>query len=217
MDLLDRVYPVAQGLLDRVDATLVAGGAPADHPIWPLLRRLGALPGELVAQVTGVGVDGLTGAGDALRQQASGYRHRADEVPMPAAWRGPAADAFGAGWSGLSGHLAGGPDTLAGRLDDTASYLDEVAAWLTRARRSLAGTVAECLGSAEAVTLRSVPDTVPSTVLAAATIGVHLLTTAADVLDDGQAVHDRWDGRLTELVYHPPTPAAASSSHLELG
>ncbi len=218
MDLLDRVYPVARDLLDRVDASLAAGGAPADHPVLPLLGRLGALPGEVVAHVAGLTTDGLAGAAEALRRQADGYRERTDAVPMPAAWRGPAAEAFGATWSGLSAHLAGGgPDTLAGRLDDTAGYLDEVAAWLTRARRALAGTVAECLGSAEAVTLRSVPDTVPRTVAAAATIGAHLLGTAAEVLDDGQAVHDRWAGRLAELVYRPPSVAALSSAHLELG
>jgi hypothetical protein len=218
MDLLDRVYPVARELLDRVDATLVAGGAPADHPVLPLLRRLGALPGEVVGHLAGMAPDGLAGAGDALRRQAHGYRERVDAVPMPAAWRGPAAEAFGAAWSGLSAHLAAqGPDTLAGRLDDTAGYLDEVAAWLARARRAVAGRVAECLSSAEAVTLRSHPDTVPGTVAAAATIGAHLLSAAAEVLDDGQAVHDRWAGRLTELVYRPPSATALSSAHLELG
>jgi hypothetical protein len=218
MDLLDRVYPVAHDLLDRVDATLVAGGAPADHPVLPLLRRVGALPGAVVAHLARVAPDGLAGAGDALRRQADGYRERADAVPMPAAWRGPAAESFGAAWSGLSAHLAGGgPDTLAGRLDDTAGYLDDVAAWLVRARRALAGPVAECLGSAEAVTLRSSPDTVPSTVAAAATIGAHLLGTAAEVLDDGQAVHDQWAGRLAELVYRPPSVAPLSSAHLQIG
>src|SRR2546430_16216161 len=122
----------------------MAGGAPAGHPIWPLLRRLGALPGEAVAQLATVAPGGLTPVSDALHQHADGYRHRVDEVPMPAGWRGPAADAFGASWSGLSAHLAGsGPDTLAGRLTDTASYVDDVAAWLGRARRGGARSGAE--------------------------------------------------------------------------
>jgi hypothetical protein len=219
MDVLDRVYPVARELLDRVDATLLAGGAPPDHPIWPLLRRLGALPGEIVAHLAAVPPDGLTGPGDALRQQAAGFRHRADEVPMPAAWRGPAAEAYAVAWSGLSAHLAGsGPDTLAGRLTGTADYLDDVAAWLGRARRAVAGTVAECLGSAEAVTLRSAPaDLTAAIARAAATIGAHVLATAAEVLDDGRTVHESWSGRLGELSYRPPAPAPASSAHLRLG
>ncbi|OLE26296.1 MAG: hypothetical protein AUG44_13420 [Actinobacteria bacterium 13_1_20CM_3_71_11] len=214
MDLLDRVYPVAAPLLDRVDASLAASGAPADHPIWPLLRRLGSLPGELVVHLAGVSRDGLTGASDALRRYAGGYRQRADEVPMPAAWRGPAAEAYGATWSGLAGQLAGGPDTLTGRLEDTASYLDDVTAWLGRTRRALAGTVAECLGSAEALALKASSDPV-----AAATIGAHILAVAAEALDDGRALHDRWAGRLAELAYRPvdPAPAGTTSAQLRLG
>ncbi len=213
MDLLDRVYPVAAPFLDRVDHTLVTAGAPAEHPIWPLLRRLGALPGELVAHIAATPPGGLAGASDALRGHAAGYLHRLDEVPMPAAWRGPAAEAYATAWTGLSAHLSGGPDTLAGRLTDTASYLDEVAAWLARTRRALAGTVAECLGSAEALILRESGDAV-----AAATIGAHVLATAAEVLDDGRALVDRWTGRLGELTYRTAAPAsAASSSQLQLG
>jgi len=207
MDLLDRVYPVAAPFLERVDASLSASGAPAGHPIWPLLRRLGALPGEVVSGLASLPPDGLTGASDALRRYAEGYERRADEVPMPAAWRGPAADAYGDLWSALSGALAGGPATLAGRLADTASYLDDVAAWTARARRALAGTVAECLGSAEALALKASGDAV-----AAATIGAHLLATAAEILDDGRALHDRWTGRLVELSYRAPAPATPTGA-----
>jgi len=46
MDLLDRVTGPAADLLARVDDGLLAEGAPAGHPIWPLLRRAGALPGD---------------------------------------------------------------------------------------------------------------------------------------------------------------------------
>jgi hypothetical protein len=213
MDLLDRIHPVAAPLLDRVDASLAASGAPADHPIWPLLRRLGALPGELVAHLAATPADGLTGASDALRRHAGAYERRVDETPMPAAWRGPAAEAYAASWSGLSGSLAGGPETLAGRLSDTATYLDDVTAWLGRARRALAGTVAECLGSAEALALKASGDAV-----AAATIGAHILTTAAEVLDDGHALHDRWIGRLAELPYRASSPApAGTGAQLHLG
>jgi uncharacterized protein YukE len=208
MDLLDRVHPVAVPLLERVDASLVASGAPAEHPIWPLLRRLGALPGELVAAFAGTPADGLTGGSDALHGRAAGYRSRTDDVPMPAAWRGSAADAYGGAWSGLSGHLG----AMADRLDDTATYLDDVAAWLARARRALAGTVAECLGCAEAVAVTGSGDAV-----AAATIGAHILATAAEILDDGRVLHDRWAGRLGELAYRPSAPVSTAATSLRLG
>lgn len=133
---------------------------------------------------------------------------------MPAAWRGPAAEAYGAAWSGLSAHLAGGPDTLTARLDDTASYLDDVAAWVARTRRALAGTLAECLGSAEALALRMGSG---QEAVAAATIGAHTLATAAELLDNGQALHDRWSGRLAELTYRPSVPTVTSTSHLRIG
>lgn len=206
MDLLDRVHPVAAPLLGKVDATLVASGAPAAHPIWPLLRRLGALPGELVAAFAQTPSDTLTGAADTVHGQVPVYR--ADTVPMPAAWQGAAADAYGASWSGLSGHLG----VMADRLADTATYLDEVSAWRVRARRALAGTVAECLGSAETVALTGSGD-----VGAAATIGAHILATAAEILDDGRALYERWSDRLGEVLYRPPAATRAGSPSLRLG
>jgi hypothetical protein len=157
MDLLDRIYPVARDLLDRIDATLIASGTPDDHPILPLLRRVGALPGDVAAQFAAGAADPLTEAGGAMRRQAEGYETGQASVPMPAAWRGPAAESFAARWSTISGYLAGDPASMAGRLGATASYLDDVAAWLVRGRRALAGALAECLGSAEAVALRGAP------------------------------------------------------------
>ncbi len=154
MDLLDRIYPVARDLLDRIDATLIASGTPADHPILPLLRRVGALPGDVAAQLAAGPADPLVEAGEAVRRQAEGYETGQASVPMPAAWRGPAAESFAARWSTVSGYLAGDSASMAGRLGATASYLDDVAAWLVRGRRALAGALAECLGSAEAVALR---------------------------------------------------------------
>jgi hypothetical protein len=232
MDLLDRIHPVARDLLDRVDAVLVAGGAPAGDPIWPLLRRLGALPGELVGQLAAVTPDTLARAAAPLRAQADGYATAAGSVPAPVAWQGAAADGFATTWSTLAGHLGGAPDTMAGRLVDTARYLDEVAAWVVRARRELAGALADCLGSTEAAALRTVPTDglVPSwlapvatpreAVRAAATLGTHLLGVVAEVVDDGQRIHDAWAGRLDELR-HPgvaPVPfAIAPGDRLEIG
>jgi hypothetical protein len=238
MDLLDRTYPAARDLLDRIDATLIAAGAPPDHPILPLLRRLGALPGDVTAQLAAVVADPLTAAGEAVRRQAGGYETGQASVPMPAAWRGPAAEGFAAQWSTVSGHLAGDPASMAGRLEATAVYLDDVVAWLVRGRRALAGTLAECLGSAEAATLRTArpagtaggsaggtspgilsPAALPrDAVRAAADLGAHLLDGAAEILDDGQRTLDAWAGRLDDLLYPASAPAAATTGgHLEIG
>ena len=211
MDLLERVHPVARGLLARVDATLLSSGAPDDHPIWPLLRGLGALPGEAVDRLSGITPEALGAAAAPLRDRADGLRSGTASVPAVAAWRGPAAESFAARWSTLAGHLAGDEETMAGRLADTARYLEEVAAWLGRARRELAGALAECLGSAEAATLHAAPDLAAprsrGVVVAAATLGAHVLAAAAEVVEDGQRVLDAWRDRLDELRY----PVAAPS------
>jgi hypothetical protein len=219
MDLLDRVYPPARDLLGRVDASLMASGAPDDHPIWPLLRRLGALPGELVGELASVASEPLSATAGPLRGRADGYAGGLGSVPAVAAWRGPAAEGFAAQWSTLGGYLAGDEDTMAGRLVDTARYLDDVAAWLIRARREVAGAVAVCLGSAEAATLSGAPSASPrDAVLAAATIGAHILEAVAEVVDDGQRTLDAWAGRLDELPYRPsPSTAATVVGRLEIG
>ena len=222
MDLLDRVHPIARGLLGRVDATLLSSGAPADHPVWPLLRRLGALPGEVVERLAEIGPEALGAAAGPLRDRADGYLSWASSVPALAAWRGPAAEGFAARWSTLSRHLAGDEETMAGRLVDTARYLEDVAAWLGRARRELAGALAECLGSAEAATLHA-GSAEPAAgargaAVAAATLGAHVLAAAGEVLDDGQRTLDAWHGRLDELRQPVVDPSPASlGGQLEIG
>jgi hypothetical protein len=130
---------------------------------------------------------------------------------------------------------------MAGRLGATASYLDDVAAWLVRGRRALAGALAECLGSAEAVALRGAPGfgvahpagagsgtggvapgplgstfggpaTTPREVIrAAADLGAHVLAGAAEILDDGQHVLDVWAGRLDDLPYPISAPVVVNA------
>jgi hypothetical protein len=234
MDLLDRVHPIARGLLARVDATLLSSGAPDDHRIWPLLRRLGGLPGEAADRLAELAPEALSAAAGPLRDRADGYRSWTASVPAVAAWRGPAAEGFAARWSTLAGHLAGDEETMAGRLVDTARYLEDVAAWLARGRRELAGALAECLGSAEAATLHAAPaglaaggevrgGVAPSAgarevVLAAATLGAHVLATVADVVDGGQRILDAWRGRLDELRYPVTVPNTAPvGGQLEIG
>ena len=237
MDLLDQIHPASRDLLDRVDATLLAAGAPGDHRIWPLLRRVGALPGEAVGHFAAATPERLAAVAVPLRDHADGYRSSVASVPAVAAWRGPAAEGFAAQWSTLSGHLAGDDETMAGRLIDTARFLDDVSGWLTRARRELAGALAECLGSAQAGAVRGLPAAAGpdprhaltwgsgtpaprEAVAAAATIGAHLLAAVAEIIDDGQRTLDNWAGRLSDLPYPTVSVSPAgipAGGRLEIG
>jgi hypothetical protein len=236
MDLLFRVAPIAEGLLARVDSALLAAGAPAGHPIWPLLRRLGALPGELVTQLAAADVESLREAGQPLRELAKSYVDGVELMPGAAGWRGDAADAFGTQWRSLADHLAEGPRSLAGRLGQTASYLDDVAAWLAGARQAVAVALVECLGSIEAATVKALPASALGSgaaglasawlaadprsrtrgaspdlaIQAAASIGAHVLRAASAALDEGEELRSRWSGRLDELPF-TPVPAPGGS------
>lgn len=234
MDALDRIEPVARGLLARVDAALIAHGAPADHPLWPELRRVGAAPGDAVAFFATVDPERLRCAAAALRDEAG--RYAAARLPEGRDWQGSAGESFTARVSALSAHLGAGagtagasggadldPDSMGGRLHATASYVEEVADWCAGARAALARTLAEVLSSPQAVAVVSCPvlggdvaevatlagTAIPrQALLAAADIGAHVLATAATARADGHDLLSRWSGRLAELTYHAPVEAS---------
>jgi hypothetical protein len=211
MDALARLEPVAHDLMRRVDGSLVTLGAPPEHAVWPLLRRLGATPADAVAFFVGVDEGSLRAAAASLRDRAEAYE--AAEVPIAPPWRGAAGEAFGAYAADLRGHLAGGPgrgeDSMAARLRATATCMDDVADWCRRSRDGLARTLAEILASAQAVTVQSHPDLadlaavrVPVTaVAAAADIGARVLTAAAEAVAEGEALDRRWRPGLPELAF----------------
>ena len=91
--------------------------------------------------------------------------------------QGVAAEAYTNAWPGVAAHL----DDLAGGLDDASAFLRATADWIARSRRSLAGTLASCLGSREALTLRSaaVAGTDHDTIVAAADLGAQVLAMVA--------------------------------------
>jgi hypothetical protein len=199
MDALDQLVGPAQDLLSEVDATLTRAGAPDDHPVWPLLRRLRALPGEAVDAVAALSPAPLAAAGPALRTLAGQY---AQPRATPPDWRGPAAEAFTARWATLSAHVEHG---LAERLADTAFFSDAVADWVSRTRLALARTLAVVLTSAEAVTMGYGPE--PAQVVrAAADIAARVLAPIADAYAQADALLATWSGRLDELPFTPPSP-----------
>lgn len=212
MDALDHLAAPAVDLLARVDTALVQTGAPDDHPIWPLLRRLRALPGEAVGAFVGVRPAPLTTAGSVLHAISGEYVETRTSLPAELGWHGVSAEGFATQWAALRTHLdTGGPDGLAGRLHDTASYVDALRSWVGETREAVARTVAVVLTSAEAVTVR-VADPGDGSVsgevaAAAADIGARVLACLADAHDRGERLLAEWSSRLTELSYRPPAAA----------
>jgi hypothetical protein len=225
MDALARLEPVARDLLRRVDAALVTLGAPVEHPVWGLLRRLGTTPADAVAFFVGVDPLPLADAAAALRDQADAYETA--EIPVEVPWRGTAGETYAGHTVDLRNHLAGpGDDSMAQRLRATADCADDVADWYRRARDRLARALAEVLASAQAVAVRSCPavgevvtarvmDRVPATaVVAAADIGARVLAAAAEAVTDGEVLHHRWRPSLGELPFRrgaePPLRSEAT-------
>jgi hypothetical protein len=227
MDALDRIEPIVRGLLARVDAALIAHGAPAGHPLWEQLRRLGATPGDVVAFFATTGPAPLGRAAESLRARVAvlaDVRLHAD-----AAWQGAAGEAFAAHASAMQDHLGtgAGEGSICGRWLATASYVDEIAGWFAGARMALARTLAEVLSSAQAVAVASCPEftgdvaegaqfaatAIPRRALAAAAdIGAHVLAAAATLLAEGDDLRSRWEGRLSEVTFRAP---AATPTRLE--
>jgi hypothetical protein len=223
MDALDTVAPAGRDLMRRVDAALTAHGAPADHGIWTLVRRLGALPGDVLAAFVDLRPAPLHASGAEIRRAADArVEERADLAAAVGAvhWEGAAADAFAARWEALDRHLGDraspADHSMAGRLAAMAVYLEEVAGWVRDARLDLARTVADALGSTEAVRLRgggSDPTALAAgldaaAVSAAATVGAAVLTVADRQVAAAETIADRWRGALADL----PFPAAGSGA-----
>jgi hypothetical protein len=202
MDALARIEPVARPLLLAVDEALTSLGAPAEHPIWPLLRGLTATPADAVAHVADSIPD--RAAGERLRAEADRYEGLA--VPTAIDWAGAAGEAYAVRAASLAQY---GHATLAGALRATASFVDAVADWHGRSRDRVAGAVADALGSLQAVTLRTGEGQVR--IVAAADIGAHVLSAAAEVLAEGERLRDDWAGRLDGVLYQPPTEEGARS------
>jgi hypothetical protein len=214
MDALARLEPVARPLLRAVDSALDQLGAPPEHGVWALLRRVGASPGDAVTFISGMQPDRLGPVAASLRERAAGYDSAA--LPRDVRWRGRAGASYAVRADALDAHLrANGSGSLVGRLRATAGYLDDVADWQRRSRDRVARALGEVLTSTQALTMtRHLSGGGPSylssgqAVLASADIGARLLAEAVAALDEGDLVRQRWAGSLAELAFVAPAEAA---------
>jgi hypothetical protein len=187
-DALDHLARPAGELLARVDDVLARFGAAEDDPVWMLLRRVRALPGEAVtALAPSLSAAPVAAAAAAVRERAGPYAAAQAALTTPVAWEGPAGDAFAAHAQRLAGDLGEAADALAA----TGRLADEVAAWITRTRSRLAAVLADALGSAEAVSVVLGMADAPR---CAAAIATRVLAAIDEAVADGESLlHGRRD------------------------
>ena len=152
-DRLDGVVDAAAPLLRRAGEVLTATGAPAEHDVWPALRRVRLLPWEAVNAVAALRPGDLTDAAPELRAHAETCAAAAESTPPPEGWSGTAADAYDRARHHAATHLSGEGDSVEARLTATARLAEDLVTWMSEARANLAATLAEILTSAEALAL----------------------------------------------------------------
>jgi len=173
-DALARLRAAAGRLLAVVDETLARHGAPEHHPIWPLLRAAGLLPGDAVAGVEALPLEVLRQRSALMRAHHERGSGVDDLLAAPSGWEGAAADAAAARLESARA----GVGVLAANAGVLADLLADLAAWGAEARTRLARTLAKVLTSAEAVDL-TVEEVEPiARAQAAADIGAEVLAEA---------------------------------------
>lgn len=195
MDSLDQIIGTAGPLLRRVDAVLAVAGAPAGHGLWAQLRRVRLLTVDAVYAVAALRPAALTEVAPELRSYARGYAAVAASLPAAGDWTGEAADAYDSLRRRVADHL---DDDLRQRLEATAGLGGALRDWMGRCRGDLAATLAEVLGSEEAVVLSSAPEPgasgqgVPDADVVAAAAGIarRVLSTIADGQQRGTELLD---------------------------
>ncbi|WBB77909.1 hypothetical protein O7606_16745 [Micromonospora sp. WMMD882] len=219
MDRLDRLAEPGLDLLRRVD-TLLAAGVPEAHRVWPLLRRTQALPGEAVRGFLDLHPTPLADAGHATRQLVPTYDEVCAALIDQRVWSGPAAAAYGEARTTLLRYLDEGPESLVGRLDSTAGYADALADWVDRTRLALARTLADVLGSTEAVTvvaatmprLGGPPAGASAGPLAAAEIAARVLAVLSAAYDGAETLLRQWAPSLAESPWRPRPGSSGTPS-----
>lgn len=204
VDLLDRVHSSASELLSLVDTLLVAHGAPADHPAWAAARQVGATPQAAVELFDGLDATRLRHASARLRSGGSEMTGVLASVPETG-WTGAGADAYVTTRHALDSFV----DDVENRLLGTADQIDAVADWIDRSRDAIARDLAACLGSQEAVRLRSGDEAQAAS--AAASIAARVLEAVGDCIAAGWQVHADCQGDLDAGVWRGPDAAGVVS------
>lgn len=228
MDPLDQLLEPASDLLARVDEALVRVGAPEEHPVWPLLRRVRALPGAAVRAVSALRPGSLAAADRLLLPLAEAYGDAGAVAGAPPSWSGAAAGAYARHAAALAGHLSGVGSVghlstggsvgrlpgggsagylsgtgLAGQVGATVEFAESLADWMTRTRLDTARALAAALCSARAVTVRTATGPSPEVGRAAADIAASVLRGIAEAYEGLPARHHEWGGRLAEQPFRP--------------
>jgi len=182
MDQLDQVIGTATPLLRRAEDVLETSGAPAGHPLWGHLRRVGLLPADAAHAVAGLRPSALVEAEAELRVAARVCVEAAAALPAPGDWEGEAAEAYDELRRRAAGHLSGGGASLDERFEASADLAAALHDWMTRTRNNLAATLADVLTSAEALTLSAPAARPPAAVetTAAADLAAYVLRAIAD-------------------------------------
>ncbi|GIF51785.1 hypothetical protein DFJ67_1664 [Asanoa ferruginea] len=202
-DALDHLAGPAGELLARVDDVLARFGSAGDDPVWMLLRRVRALPGEAVTALTPtLSAAPVAAAAATVRERAGPYADAQAALAAPVAWEGPAGEAFAAHAQRLARDLGDAADALAA----TARLADEVAAWIARTRSRLAAVLADALGSAEAV---SVVLGLADAPRSASAIATRVLAAIDEAVTDGESLLHR------RQVAGNPRPAALPPASYE--
>ncbi|WP_319459783.1 hypothetical protein [Micromonospora sp. RTP1Z1] len=211
MDALDRLAEPGLDLLARVDP-LLAAGAPEGHRLWPLLRRMQALPGDAVREFLDLHPAPLATAGHTVRRLVRAYDDACPTLTDPVAWSGPAASAYDEARGALLRHLDEGPESLVGRLESTAGYADALADWVERSRLALARALADVLHSAEAVTVlaagRPGGGAGGDGAYAAAEIATRVLAVLGVAYDGAETLLRQWSPSLAETTWREWTVGA---------
>lgn len=200
MDALHRLVAVAGGLLGQIDRALLRQGAPENHPVWRLLREVGALPGEAVEALAGWQADAWWELRAGLKVERDRYEQVLELLHRPVTWEGLSGGAAAAQLTALSRAT----EQAAERLDRTDLHLREREQWLSDSRDAVARALARAMSSIEAVALvtgvNGGEQDVTVTARNAADLGVVLLTALADCRHRADLLERRWAGEFAELA-----------------